>query len=144
MQAGKMPFTESEIAYLAEQPLGRLATLRPDGTLQNSPVGFRYNAALGTIDIGGHNLPASRKYRNVEATGQVAFVVDDVPSFSPWKVRCLEIRGTAETIEKPSDSAYGNDDPIIRVHARRIISYGTSEQGIIPGQVRPNNRTVAS
>lgn len=143
MQPGKMPFTESEIAYLDEQPLGRLATLRPDGTLQNSPVGFRYNPALGTIDIGGYNLTASRKYRNIAANGQVAFVVDDVPSLRPWKVRCLEIRGTAETIEKPSDSAYGGDDPIIRIHARRIISYGTAEQGIIPGQVRPDNRDVA-
>jgi pyridoxamine 5'-phosphate oxidase family protein len=143
MQAVGMPYTESEIAYLGEQPLGRLATLRPDGTLQNSPVGFRYNAARGTIDIGGFNLTESRKYRNVEATGQVAFVVDDVPSVDPWKVRCLEIRGTAEVIEKPSDSAYGTGDPIIRVHARRIISYGTEERGTVPGQIKPNNRNVS-
>jgi pyridoxamine 5'-phosphate oxidase family protein len=138
-----MPFTESEIAYLDQQRLGRLATLRPDGTLQNSPVGFRYNRELDTIDIGGYHLTASRKYRNVAANGQVAFVVDDVPSVSPWKVRCLEIRGTAEAIEKPSDSAYGGNDPIIRVHARRIISYGTEEQGTTPAQARPNNRNVS-
>jgi pyridoxamine 5'-phosphate oxidase family protein len=137
-----MPFTDSEIAYLDDQTLGRLATLRPDGTLQNSPVGFRYNRDLGTIDIGGFDLTASRKYRNVAATGQVAFVVDDVPSLSPWKVRCLEIRGTAEAIEKPSDSAYDTNDPIIRVHPRRIISYGTEEQGSVPSQIRPHNRNV--
>jgi pyridoxamine 5'-phosphate oxidase family protein len=138
-----MPFTESEIDYLDNQQLGRLATLRPDGTLQNSPVGFRFNRALGTIDIGGFNLTDSRKYRNVAANGQVAFVVDDVPSVSPWKVRCLEIRGTAEAIEKPSDSAYGGNDPLIRVHPRRIISYGTEEQGSEPAHIRPNNRTVS-
>lgn len=99
--------------------------------------------ALDTIDIGGHNLTSSRKYRNVAANGQVAFVVDDVPSLSPWKVRCLEIRGTAEAVEKPSDSAYGDDAPIIRVRVRRIISYGTEEQGAIPGQVQPYNRNVS-
>lgn len=137
-----MPFTESEIAYLDDQPLGRLATLRPDGSLQNSPVGFRYNRDLGTIDVGGYNLTASRKYRNVAANGQVAFVVDDVPSLSPWKVRCLEIRGTAEAIEKPVDSAYGGAEPIIRIHPRRIISYGTEEYGVEPGSVRPHNRDV--
>lgn len=138
-----MTFTESEVAYLDEQTLGRLATLRPDGTLQNSPVGFRYNHALGTIDIGGFNLTESRKYRNVAANGQVAFVVDDVPSVSPWKVRCLEIRGTAEAIAEPTDSAYGTGAPIIRVRPRRIISYGTEEKGTLPSEMRPNNRTVA-
>jgi pyridoxamine 5'-phosphate oxidase family protein len=138
-----MSFTESEIDYLDHQQLGRLATLRPDGTLQNSPVGFRYRRDLGTIDIGGFNLTDSRKYRNVAANGQVAFVVDDVPSVSPWKVRCLEIRGMAEAIEKPSDSAYGGNDPIIRIRPRRIISYGTEEQGAEPSRIRPNNRTVS-
>jgi pyridoxamine 5'-phosphate oxidase family protein len=137
-----MAFTESESSYLDSQQLGRLATLRPDGTLQNSPVGFRYNRALGTIDVGGFNLPSSRKYRNVEANGQVAFVVDDIPSISPWKVRCLEIRGTAEAIEKPSDSAYGGNDPVIRIHPRRIISYGTEGGGTEPRLMRPNNRDV--
>lgn len=143
MQPFEMTFSLSEIAYLDEQTLGRLATLRPDGTLQNSPVGFRYNRALGTIDIGGHHLTASLKYQNVAANGQVAFVVDDLPSLDPWTVRCLEIRGTAEAIERPSDSAYGNGDPIIRIRPRRIISYGTEERGAIPGQARPHNRNVS-
>jgi pyridoxamine 5'-phosphate oxidase family protein len=137
------PFTDSEIAYLDGQTLGRLATLRPDGTLQNSPVGFRYHRTLGTIDIGGYHLTASRKYRNVAANGQVAFVVDDVPSLDPWKVRCLEIRGTAEAIAEPADSAYGTGDPIIRVRARRIISYGADEKGTVPARMRPHNRDVA-
>jgi pyridoxamine 5'-phosphate oxidase family protein len=139
-----MSFTESEIAYLTDQPLGRLATLRPDGTLQNSPVGFRYNDATGTIDVGGYHLTTSRKYRNVAANGQVAFVVDDLPSLDPWQVRCLEIRGTAEVHEAPADSAYGTGDPIIRIHPRRIISYGVEEQGSEPALLRPNNRTVSA
>jgi hypothetical protein len=33
-------FTEAEIAYLVTQPLGRLATLGPDGAPQTRPVGF--------------------------------------------------------------------------------------------------------
>jgi pyridoxamine 5'-phosphate oxidase family protein len=120
-----MAFTESEISYLDAQQLGRLATLRTDGTLQNSPVGFHYNRELGTIDIGGFNLTASRKYLNVAANGQVAFVVDDIPSVSPWKVRCLEIRGTAEAIAEPADSAAPvGDGPIIRIHPTRVISWG--------------------
>ena len=129
-----MSFSESEIAYLAAQPLGRLATRRPDGTLQNSPVGFSYNPATGTIDIGGHNMERSRKFRNVAATGEVAFVVDDLPSTNPWRVRCLEIRGAAEAVEGPV--------PIIRIHPRRIISYGIDQTDTEPLAVLPHNRNV--
>lgn len=44
--------SEAEIAYLGTQRLGRLATVRRDGTPQNSPVGYSDNAALGIVDAG--------------------------------------------------------------------------------------------
>jgi pyridoxamine 5'-phosphate oxidase family protein len=118
-------FTDNELAYLAAQRLGRLATAQPGGTLQNSPVTFGWNAANQTIDIGGHNMAASQKFKNVARGSKVAFVVDDIKSFQPWQVRCLEIRGTAEAIEQPVDSAAPvGDGPIIRIHPKRIISWG--------------------
>jgi len=132
-----MIFTDGEVQYLASQRLGRLATAQPDGTLQNSPVGFFYNAALDTIDIGGRDMAASRKYRNVAANGRVAFVVDDLASLQPWVVRCLEIRGVAEAIEQPSDSAVRFGGPIIRIHPRRVISWG-----IDPPELARGKRTV--
>jgi pyridoxamine 5'-phosphate oxidase family protein len=119
-----MGFTETEIAYLSTQRLGRLATVRSDGTLQNSPVGFSFNAVLGTIDIGGYNMERSHKFRNVAQSGRVAFVVDDVASVDPWRVRCVEIRGRAEAIEAPTDSASRVQGAIIRVHPDRVISFG--------------------
>jgi pyridoxamine 5'-phosphate oxidase family protein len=137
-----MSFSESELAYLASQRLGRLATLRPDGTLQNSPVGFRYNAGTGTLDIGGFNMARSRKFRNIAATREIAFVVDDLPSVQPWRVRCLEIRGTAEAIEAPGDSAYGSADPIIRIHPRRILSFGLDQPDVAPHDLVLNSREV--
>lgn len=139
-----MTFTDFEIAYLGEQRLGRLATLRPDGTLQNSPVGFRYNAATETIDIMGFNLAASRKFHNVLATGEVAFVVDDLYSTDPWRVRCLEVRGRAEAIERPVDSAWETPAPIIRIRPRRIISFGIDDPDRPPHELVPHNRTVAA
>ncbi|GLY02123.1 MULTISPECIES: PPOX class F420-dependent oxidoreductase [Actinoplanes] len=130
-----MSLTPTELAYLASQHLGRLATLRPDGTLQNSPVGFQWNEETSTIDIFGFNMESSRKFRNVAATGQVAFVVDDLPSVEPWRVRCLEIRGTAEAIEEPT--------PLIRVHPRRVISFGIEETDTEAHSLTLNARDVA-
>ena len=117
-------FTDAELAYLREQPLGRLATVRLDGTLQNNPVGYGYNQDLETIDIGGRNMAGSRKFRNVAEGSQVAFVVDDIVSRDPWRVRFLEIRGDAEAITDPADSAAQLAGPIIRIHPRRVIGYG--------------------
>lgn len=121
-----MIFTEAERAYLDSQRLGRLATARPDGTLQASPVGFEYNAELGTIDVSGYGMIGSRKFRNVEHNGQVAFVVDDVASLDPFLPRCLEIRGSAEAVRGPGDPAAGDDGAVIRIRPKRIISFGVN------------------
>jgi pyridoxamine 5'-phosphate oxidase family protein len=112
-------FTSAQVKYLKSQRLGRLATLRPDGTLQNNPVGFSFDEETGTFEIGGMNFGRSQKYKNVVANGQVAFVIDDLETVDPWKPRMVEVRGTAEPI--------ANDDPrrsTIRIHPNRVISFG--------------------
>ena len=88
--------SERELEYLGTQRLGRLATLAPDGYPQNNPVGFFYNAELGTIDIGGHKLGDTRKFGNVRTHPKATLVVDDLASVQPWHVRGVEIRGDVE------------------------------------------------
>ena len=137
-----MTFTASELDYLASQRLGRLATAQPDGTLQVSPVGFQYNPGTATIDIGGYRMSASRKFRNVADNGRVAFVVDDIASIQPWRVRCLEIRGRAEAVGTPAGSPGGADGAIIRIHPQRIISFGIDEPDQEPHLLTPNSRSI--
>ena len=112
------------IAYLHSQRLGRLATVDADGAPQNNPVGFRYNAELGTIDIGGRNMGASRKFRNLARNPKVAFVVDDIASVQPWRVRCVEIRGRADALRDQAGQPPGFSAEIIRVYPERVISFG--------------------
>lgn len=138
-----MTFTSGELEYLASQRLGRLATVQPSGTLQVSPVGFRYNPGTATIDITGYRMSASRKFRNVADNGRVAFVVDDIASVDPWRVRCLEIRGRAEAVETPPGIAPGVDGAIIRIHPQRVISFGIEEADQEPHLLTPHNRDVA-
>lgn len=118
------PFTAAEIDFLAAQPLGRLATIAPDGVPQNNPVSFSYNAEIGTIDIGGHNMGRSRKYRNLATNDRIAFVVDTIASFRPWRVQGIEIRGRAETLTGQPALMPGFSDEIIRIHPTRILSWG--------------------
>jgi pyridoxamine 5'-phosphate oxidase family protein len=130
-----MVFTESEIAYLRNQRLGRLATVQPTGTLQVSPVGFSWNPETATIDIGGYRLETSQKFRNVADNGRAAFVVDDLASVTPWRVRCVEVRGDAEALTTP-------DGPLIRLHPRRIISFGIDEPDTEAHALTVNSRNV--
>jgi pyridoxamine 5'-phosphate oxidase family protein len=79
----------------------------------------------------------------VAANGRVAFVVDDIASFDPWRVRCLEIRGTAEQAEiGPSLGAAGDnlDPAIIRVTPKRVISFGIDDQVTEPHQLEVDRR----
>lgn len=125
-------FTAAERTYLESQRLGRLATIAPDGSPQNNPVGFQYNAELGTIDVSGLNMGASRKYRNVRTHHHVAFVVDDIASVDPWRVRGVEIRGRAEALDGQSPARAGMSGEIIRIHPHRIVSWGVDpdQQGM--------------
>ncbi len=131
-----MSFKTHEIAYLRAADLGRLATIQPNGTLQNSPVGFNYNDQLGTIDVYGYNLAKSQKFRNVAINNTVAFVVDDIVSHDPWRVRCLEIRGSAQQAED------AKGDPLIRITPKRIISFGIDDTETEPHDLVPDSRDV--
>lgn len=137
-----MIFTDAELAYLESQPLGRLATQQPDGTLQVNPVGFAWNPDTGTIDIGGFSMSRSRKYRNVADNGRAALVVDDLPSTNPWRVRCLDIRGTAEVVPGTADAGAGNDPALIRLRPTRIIGLAIEDPDVPPHEIRANARDV--
>jgi pyridoxamine 5'-phosphate oxidase family protein len=136
-----MSFSQPELAFLSSQAVGRLATVQPDGTLQVNPVGFTYNAELDAFDIGGFRISASRKFRNVAENGRAAFVVDDVPSIDPLRVRCLEIRGHAEAITS-GQTQEGLDGGLIRIYPERIISFGIDIPDQDPQAMTPHNRDV--
>jgi len=118
------PLSDDVVKYLSSQRLGRLATVDGHGAPQNNPVGFRYNADLGTIDVGGRNMGASRKFRNLATNPKVAFVVDDIASVQPWRVRCVEIRGRAEALRDQVPYMAGMSAEIIRIYPDRVISFG--------------------
>jgi pyridoxamine 5'-phosphate oxidase family protein len=118
-------FTPEEIAYLQSQRLGRLATVDATGQPHVVPVAYRYNPDLDTIDVGGHGIAASKKYRDVAATGRAAFVVDDLVTVDPWRPRMLEIRGRATVLPTGGQQIMESFDPeVIRISPRRIAGFG--------------------
>jgi pyridoxamine 5'-phosphate oxidase family protein len=115
--------TDPEQRFLARQARGYLATIGPDGLPQVKPLGFTYNAALGTIDISGFNMASSAKYRNVRSNPHVAFVVDEVTASTMEGAHFLEIRGEADTTVGSRDPVGHLAAEIIRIHPRRVVSF---------------------
>ena len=115
-------FTEAERDYMVGgRQLGRIATVGRDGTPHVVPVAWIYNAARDTIDIGGHALAETKKFRDVARTGRVAFVIDDIAGTDPWRPRGIEVRGRGEAIALPT--------ALIRIHPERIVSWGLELRG---------------
>jgi pyridoxamine 5'-phosphate oxidase family protein len=114
-------FTEAERAYLmGGRQLGRIATVGRDGTPHVVPVAWIYNAVRDVIDVGGHELEKTKKFRDVARSGRVAIVIDDLASTDPWRPRGIEIRGRGEAIALPTT--------LIRIHPERIVSWGLARQ----------------
>ena len=96
--------TSAQIDYLASQRLGRIAT---------------------TLDVGGHHVATTKKYRDVQANPWAAIVVDDLVSTDPWTPRMLEIRGRAEAIDTGgADLGPGFGDAFIRLFPEKVNSFG--------------------
>jgi len=115
-------FSKAELDYLlGNRLLGRLVTIEPGGMPHVVPVGWRYNAELGTIDISGRNFAATKKFRNVETNDQAAFVVDDV--LPPWQPRAVMIQGRAQALYPGTPENPGRQ-AVIRITPEKIVSWG--------------------
>jgi pyridoxamine 5'-phosphate oxidase family protein len=117
--------TAAQREYLASQRLGRLATAGTDQKPHVMPTSFRYNPDLGTIDVGGLHVATTKKYRDVQANGWAAIVIDDLASVDPWRPRLVEIRGRAEAIPHGGEHlGPGFGEAFIRIHPDKVNSYG--------------------
>lgn len=109
-------YTAAERAYLeGERRLARLATVGPDGTPHVAPVGWSLDGDV--VEVRGHALAETKKFRDVARMGRAAIVIDDV--LPPWQPRGVEVRGRAAALDGP--------DPRIRIHPERVVGWGLDD-----------------
>jgi pyridoxamine 5'-phosphate oxidase family protein len=126
-------FTPQEIEYLNNSRLGRMATVDQKGDLHVVPVGFRYNPEQDTIDIGGHDIVSTKKFRDALKHGRIAFVVDDVQP--PWRPRFVEVRGTVKHHAEGGKAVNERFAPdLLRLTPTYIVSLGINDDVVMPAQ----------
>ncbi len=139
-------FTPPEIAYLSGQSMARLATVGPDGQPHVVPVTFAYNAEEDTIDVGGVNFGATKKWRDARQNPRVTLLVDDVLP-DPRRARALEVRGRAEAHTSGGSGInprFPNfAEEFLRIRPTRIVSWGLENlDGTTPAEFRVSSRAV--
>jgi pyridoxamine 5'-phosphate oxidase family protein len=125
-------FTDAEVEYLNSQPLGRIATVGPEGRPHVMPVGIFYDPQAQAIVIGSvGDMAASKKFRDARHRPDVALVIDDLAAVDPWTPRGIEIRGRAEThteggeeIGKRLGAAFPFNRAWIGIRPQRILAWG--------------------
>jgi pyridoxamine 5'-phosphate oxidase family protein len=139
-------FTPPEIQYLTSHGLARLATVGPDGQPHVVPVTFVLNPELDTIDVGGVDFGATKKWRDARRNPLVTLLLDDVLP-DPRRARAIEVRGRAEALASGGsriNPRFPNfAEEFLRIHPTRILSWGLENlDGTLPEDFRVTSRAV--
>ncbi len=111
-------FTEAELAYLAGQPLARIATASASGVPDVAAVGFGVDG--DHLVTGGFDISKTVRYRNLLANPRATIVIDDLASVDPWTPRGVKVRGSA-TLEE------GRGGLRIRIVPETVWSWGVNQ-----------------
>ena len=127
-------FLRKRLAFLRTQRLARLATVDANGQPTVDAVGFQFDGER--FYIGGHNLGASRKYRNIAAGNrQVALIIDDLESVDPWTPRGMKVHGVAEIVSR--DGFFGPGE-YFAITPRVTWSWGITAPTFQEGKFAPH------
>ncbi len=134
-------FNRNEINDRNDQLLGRFSTVEGNGQPHVVPVVFRRNPARDAIDIGGHALEKTAKFRYVQGHPRAAIVVDDLASTDPRRPRGIEIREIIETHRDGGERIVpGFVDAWMRLIPTRSVAWGLAHDPALPSK-RSVNRS---
>ncbi|GIM96307.1 PPOX class F420-dependent oxidoreductase [Paractinoplanes toevensis] len=124
-----MSFTDEERAYIATQPLARIATVAKDGQPDVTPVTFHFDG--DAFYVGGFRPADTRRARNVRSGNtQVALTIDDLKTMRPWTPRYVRVYGIAEFVDR-------NGQEVLKIVPSTSWSMNLSGQWS-PGTDAPN------
>ena len=113
-------FSEAEIAFIASQRLGRLATVGPGGMPHVAPVAVFYDPETDALVIGAdveygeEVMVTSKKFRDAQRHPQAAVVIDLRAVYEPLHARprgSWRSAGTRKPTSKAARRSAGDSAP---------------------------------
>ena len=101
--------TDAEQAFLAETPVGRVASLGGDGFPHVTPVRLTWNGEAVEFETNG----GSQKMSNIRRNPRIAILFDGD------KKRGLLLQGTADIVR----DATGKDQALVRLRPSKVRSW---------------------
>jgi pyridoxamine 5'-phosphate oxidase family protein len=129
-----LDLTDSEIAYLKEQRVARVATSHSGSDQPDvAAVGYQYDG--GQIHLAGLEIRNTLTYQNVRDNPLVALIIDDLESVDPWRPRGIKIHGRAVTMIHEGRE-------VITVTPVKKWSWGINEPAVSDETLEPRTGNV--
>ncbi len=93
-----MGFTDNEVRYILERKLGRIAIVSSEQDPHIVPVTYEFDGSY--FYLSGWNIKYGPRFTNMQPSGRVSLLIDDLTTATLWVPRGIEITGNAETLEK--------------------------------------------
>ncbi len=110
-----MGFTESELRYIMERRLCRIALVCEDLQPHIVPATYEFDGAY--FYLSGWNIKYGPSFAGVQANNRVTVLIDDITSPTVWVPKGIEVTGNAETLER-------GDIPYLRIRPKGKTSWG--------------------
>ena len=102
-------FTDSEVRYILERKLGRIALVSSEQEPHIVPLTYEFDGS--NFYLHGWNIKYGPRFADMQPAGQVSLLIVDLTTATLWVPRGIEVTGTAETIEK-GDQRYMRIIPV--------------------------------
>jgi len=108
-------FTETELHYLMERKLARIALVSQENEPHIVPVTYEFDGSY--FYLSGWNIRYGPRFQERLETCKVSLLIDDLASANLWVPRGIEVTGEAETFNK-------GDYQYMRITPAKKISWG--------------------
>jgi pyridoxamine 5'-phosphate oxidase family protein len=121
-------FSDTELAFIKEQRIGRLATASPGGAPDVAPAMAIYRRSLGAFLLGGQGIERTRRYNNARRNPQASLVFDAL-SWEPYEPRGVKVAGSIEVHIADDEINLGTMGiPLLVMRPERKWSWGLEDK----------------